>query len=292
MKKIFVYILMLVVLCGCSQQNIDSDKLNVVTTNFVYYDFAKNVVGEKAQVTMLVKPSADIHSFEPSPEDIITASGSDLFIYTGGENDAWAQTVIENANIKNTVKMLDYVKVTKENDHEGDEHIWTSPANAVKIVEAVLEQLCRIDAENGEYYAKNAESYINELILLDKEFMQTAENAERKILVFGDRFPFKHLTDRYNLSYYSAFAGCAHESEPDAKTVAELSDKVKNENIPVVFYTEMSNDKMARTIAENTGAKVLRLHSCHNVNTEEFESSESYISLMRNNLENIREALN
>jgi len=292
MKRIFVFLLMLIVLCGCSQKNVESDKLNIVTTNFVYYDFAKNIAGEKANVVMLVKPSTDIHSYEPAPEDIITASYSDLFIYTGGENDIWAQSVIENANITNTVKMLDAVEIKHEHDHEMDEHIWTSPANAIKIVEAICSKLSALEPENSEYYRKNADSYKFELTLLDNEFAETVKNSKRTTLVFGDRFPFKHLTQRYNLSYYSAFGGCAHESEPDAKTVAELCDKVKNENIPVIFYTEMSSDKMARTIAENTGSKVLKLHSCHNVNTEEFESGESYISLMKKNLENNREALN
>ena len=297
MKRLLVCVLALaLLLCGCGQvPATDNGKINIVTTIFAYYDFARAVAGDKAEVVMLIKPSADAHSYEPAPADILNVSECDLFIYTGGENDKWAQSIIDNAGTVNALKMLD--KTENHTAHEGhghgvDEHIWTSPLNACLIVQAICDELCTIDPQNGNYYKENASEYINKLNILDADFEEMIKNSARKTVVFGDRFPFLYFAERYNLDCYSAFGGCADESEPDAKTVAELCDKERKENIPVVFYIEMSSDKMAKAIAEDTGAKTAMLHSCHNVSTKEFKDGETYVSLMYKNLDNLKEALN
>ncbi len=294
MKRLLISVILLaLLLCGCGQNEAGDDgKLNIVTTNFAYYDFALAVAGEKAQVSMLIKPASDVHSYEPTPEDIIKTSKSELFIYNGGENDKWAENIIKNAHIENVLKVLDIIDIDDKHSHSADEHVWTSPLNAVKIINEISDELCNADPLNAEYYSKNAAEYILQIEKLDKDIEETVKNGKRNILVFGDRFPFKHFAERYNLECFSAFGGCAHESEPDARTVAMLCDKVRDEKIPVVFFIEMSSDKTAKAICEGTEAKPRMLHSCHNVSREEFDNGETYLSLMKKNLENLKEALN
>ena len=294
MKKVFIsFIAATLLLCGCVRNEInDNGKLNIVTTNFAYYDFARAVGGEKVQINMLIKPATNAHSYEPTPEDIINTSKSDLFICNGGENEKWAENIIKNAKPANVLRVLDIIPVQDKNQHNADEHVWTSPVNAEEIVREILNKLVSVDEENKDYYINNADGYISKLEELDNNIQTMANNSKRNVLVFGDRFPFSHFAERYNFECLSAFGGCAHDSEPDAKTVAMLCDKVKEEKIPVVFYIEMSTDKTAKAVCEGTNAKPLMLHSCHNVSKAEFERGETYISLMNKNLENLKEALN
>jgi zinc transport system substrate-binding protein len=182
----------------------------------------------------------------------------------------------------------------EEADEEGaayDEHVWTSPKNAALIVRAIADALCEIKQENAGDYKINSENYLAELNALDAEFQSIVNHAARKTIVFGDRFPFRYFADAYGLDYFAAFPGCAAESEPSAQTVAFLIDKVKTENIPVIFHQEMSNGKMAETICEATGAKIALFHACHNVSKDEFASGATYLSLMRQNATVLKEAL-
>ena len=281
MKKVFITVLAVVLLlCSCGKyETTDNGKVNIVTTNFAYYDFARAVGGEKVQVNMLVKPASNVHSYEPTPEDIINTSKSDLLICNGGENEKWAENIIKNAEPQNIIRVLDIISVKDEHFHDIDEHVWTSPVNAVKIVKEILNKLVIEDAENKDYYENNANRYILELEELDNNIETIARNSKRNVLVFGDRFPFWHFAERYNFECLSAFGGCAHDSEPDAKTVAMLCDKVRDEKIPVVFYIEMSSDKTARAICEGSDAKPLLLHSCIKKGTYVVKNKFSYCSV-------------
>ena len=174
---------------------------------------------------------------------------------------------------------------------EVDEHVWTSPLNAVKIVSAICDELCAIDVANAAYYKKNAAKYIDELLVLHKSFEEVVKNANRKIFVFGDRFPLRYFADLYGLEYYAAFPGCATDVEASASTIKFLINKVKEEKIPVVFTIEFSNGKIADTICEATGAKKLEFHSCHTVSADDIKKGETYISLMKRNVIVLREAL-
>lgn len=336
MKKITVIVLSTIlmisfILTGCTntknkeddknKTSLKKDKLNIVTTLFPQYDFAKQIAGDKADVKLLLSPGQDSHSFEPTPEDIITIQNADVFIYNGGEAEAWIDKVIDSIDTKkvNTIKMMDYVKAVKEEEVEGmepedehdhekeeleqdsennnqnheeyDEHIWTSPKNAIRMVEGIKDTLVKVDNVNSKGYNTNYEKYIKDLEKLDKSLTDTVSKAKRKMLVFGDKFPFRYLVDDYGLTYRAAFNGCSTQTEPSIETVTYLINKVKENKIPAIYHIEMSNKKIAKTISEETGAKILLLHSAHNVTKEEFNKCITYIDIMNNNITNLKKGL-
>jgi len=176
--------------------------------------------------------------------------------------------------------------------HEIDEHVWTSPLNAVKIVEQIKEELCEIDSENASDYEENAEAYVAQLKELDQEFQDVVDHSKRKLMIFGDRFPFRYFAEAYGLDYYAAFSGCASDTEPSAATMAFLINKVQDENIKTVLKMELSNENIAKAIAEATNADVKEFYSCHNLTAKQFADGETYLSLMEKNVETLREVLN
>lgn len=333
-KILFSFIpvsVLLLLLAGCAPGDTstteDSGKIRAVATIFPQYDFLRQIGGDHLELTMLLNPGAESHSFEPTPADMITVSQSDLFVYVGGDSDAWVETILESVDTseKEIVTLMDCVETVAEEEVEGmethghahdhedsdpeqndastdhdhdhdkaeqDEHVWTSPQNAIRIVEKLRDALIAIDPENAGDYTQNAADYIGGLEHLDQEFQETVETAKRHTIILGDRFPFRYLADVYGLDYYAAFPGCSSESEASAKTIAFLIDKVKEEQIPVVFTIELSNEKMTDSICEATGAKKLLLHSCHNVTKDDFEQGITYLDLMERNVQALKEALN
>ncbi|MBQ9746331.1 MAG: zinc ABC transporter substrate-binding protein, partial [Clostridia bacterium] len=251
-------------------------------------------------------PGADSHSYDPSPKDMLAISKCDVFIYVGGASDAWVEEILasaENATMK-VIKLMDHTEglLCSDHDHEHgdghshdhgeyDEHVWTSPRNAALACEAIAAALCEADVENAGVYETNLAAYKAELAALDAEFKSIVENGARKELVFGDRFPLIYFTEAYGLAYSSAFPGCAGDTEPSALAVAELINKVKEENIPAVFCLGLSADNIANTICEATGARKLTFHSCENVSKDDFAAGETYVSLMKKNANALREAL-
>lgn len=293
----------------------DGEKLNVVTTIFPQYDFVREIAGDKAELTMLLRPGAESHSFDPTPRDIKKIAAADIFIYVGGESDDWARRILDSltpdAREKiRIVSLMDLVDTVEEELVEGmreeaeengekssdeseyDEHVWTSPKNARRITSELMEIICGLDKPNETFYRANAAGYMEKLDELDRTFEDIVGGAKRRTIIFGDRFPFRYFVDAYGLDYYAAFPGCSTETEASAATLAFLINKVKAENIPVVFYREFSNENMANAICENTGAKSLLLHSCHNITRDEFEGGRTYLELMAQNALNLREALN
>lgn len=304
--------------CDAKKDNItkDDNRISIVSTIFPGYDFAKQIAGEKANVELLLPPGAESHSYEPSPQDIIKIQNADLFIYVGGESDEWVEKILNSMDTKiNVIKMMDVVDVyeeelvegmqeehdhntedhdhdAEEHEHEYDEHVWTSIKNSIKIVDAIGDKLENIDSTNKEYYSKNKNDYEEKLSILDTKFTDLFNNANSKTLIFGDRFPFRYFVEDYKLNYYAAFPGCSSETEPSTATVAFLIDKVKEESINTIFYIEFSNHNIADTIAESTNAKTAMLHSCHNVSLEDIENNASYYSIMENNYNTLKGALN
>ncbi|GHV82949.1 high-affinity zinc uptake system binding-protein ZnuA [Spirochaetia bacterium] len=315
MKRVFLLTLsiiaLLIFVSGCTQKknnNIQNrnGKITVIAAIFPPYDFVRAVAKDKVNLSMLLPPASESHSFEPTPKDIITIQNSDIFIYAGGESDTWVNRILGSMDTRNMtiISLMETVDVVEEEVVEGmedaaeeeegaayDEHVWTSPINAMRIVQTITETLCTADTANADFYRQNADGYISQLEKLDAEFQAVVDNANRKTIVFGDRFPFRYFADRYGLSYFAAFPGCSTETEPSASTIAFLIDKIKREHIPVVFHIELGNERMADTIAEETGAKKLRLHACHNISKKDFESGITYIDLMHQNVENLRRAL-
>lgn len=349
---------------GCSSNKDEeksSKKTKVVATIFPVYDFLREIGGDKIDLTMLMTPGAETHSYEPTPKDMKTVSNADLFAYVGGDSDEWVEKILDgNKNDKmKVITLMDCVKTVaeehvegmeEEHDHdhdhdadvdskmnsdtdkhdehedkdkkdehadehkddhdhededkdehdhdhdsdepEQDEHVWTSPQNAIQIVKKLTAELSKVDPDNADYYKKNSENYIKKLKGLDKKFEDVVKNGKRKEIIFGDRFPFRYFVDRYGLKYYAAFPGCSTDTEASASTVAFLTNKVKEDQIPVIFHIELSNNKIAESIAEATGAKILQLNAVHNVTKEDFDKGETYLSLMEKNLKPLEEALN
>ncbi|MDU1772307.1 MAG: metal ABC transporter substrate-binding protein [Dialister micraerophilus] len=305
-------------LTACSNQDkADAHKLKIVTTNFAEYDFARQITGDKADVKMLLKPGAESHSYEPSPQDIKTIQDSDLFVYVGGDSDEWVGDILESMDKKpNTFKLMDAVDLMEEEVKEGmvhehhhddeheheheehadepemDEHVWTSPVNAIKIVEKMSAEIIKLDPNNADTYKKNTEEYIKKLQKLDGEFREVVNNGKRKEIVVGDRFPFLYFVKEYGIEYYAAFPGCSKDTDTNPATIAFLTEKVKEDNIPVVFHIELSNEQMSKAIAEATGAKSELLNAVHNISDEDFKKGVTYIDLMEHNVEVLKEALN
>lgn len=290
------------------------ERISVVSTLFPPYDFARQIAGDHAEVTLLLPAGSESHTYEPTPQDILRIQNCDIFLYIGGESETWVKEVLDSMDTSHmrVIRLMDCVGTlteeivegmeAHEEEHAGgpgadtdepayDEHIWTSPKNAIMMSNTIASALEAADPAHADAYRANADAYVQQLEDLDTAFRQIAATAKRHTLVFGDRFPFRYFADAYGFSYYAAFPGCAEEAEPSAATVAFLIDHVRAQEIPVVFYIELSNERMADTICEATGAKKLLLHSCHNVSKNDFDSGATYVSLMRKNAENLKEAV-
>lgn len=309
MKKILTLLLIIgsTFLVGCGKNKLET-KYNIVVTNFPCYDFVRAIIKDvdDISVEMLLKPGSETHDFEPTPKDIINIKNSDIFIYVGGESDSWIDDILDDIDKDKTkiIKIMDIVNLYEEEHVEGmeeeneeeeteyDEHVWTSPVNAIKIVDSIKEEIKNIDKENINKYEKNGNDYVNKLNEIDNDIRNIVNNSKRKEIVFGDRFPLRYFVEEYGLTYRAAFPGCAHETEASAKTVAYLINYVKDNNIPVVFHIELSNGKIADTIANETNAKVLEFHSAHNISKEDFENGITYVDIYNKNIESLKEALN
>ena len=317
--RLLFIIYLILGLCACGEAPAESggEGLNIVCTVFPAYDFAREIAGEKANVVLLVPPGSEAHSFEPTPQDIIRIENCDLLICNGGESEVWLEEILagREKDIPSLV-MMDCVDALEEETKEGmqgvshdheheeheeheehgheeeyDEHVWTSPVNASLIVSALCERLCAIDPENGGFYRENTGRYQAELQKLDAAFRETVKNGKFDTLIFADRFPVRYFVEEYGLDYYAAFPGCADDTEPSARTVAFLIDKVREEGIPAVMFIEFSNEKMADVICEDTGCEKLLFHSCHSVSAEQLKNGVSYLELMWANVESLKEAL-
>lgn len=295
---------------GSCREDTDDRGLKIVSTIFAPDDFAMELsLGTDNESIMLLKPGTEVHSYDPTVSDIIAISECDLFIYTGGENDEWVRDILDAIDHPvNTFLMMDHVDVVEEEIKEGmqaheeggdedteeaewDEHVWTSPQNALSICRDLADTLTELDPDNTEIYTDNLNRYSEELIELDQGFRQVVDASDRRLMVFADRFPVRYFTEEYGLDYYAAYPGCAADAEPSASLLRFLIDKVSDEDIPYVFYIEMSDQRIADTVCGATGAQKLLFHSCHNVTRDELENGESYISLMDKNLENLKKAL-
>ena len=311
-------------LSGCAQppEKAEDGRLQVVAAVFPAYDFARAAGGGLADVELLLPPGAESHSYEPTPADILAVQECDLFIYLGGESDTWVETILSSIDMEGrTLRMVDCVELLEETEVEGmqalpghrhdhedeegeehgahglgvvvgmDEHVWTSPRNAAAITRTIGGVLGELDPANAPAYTAAAEQYAGEIDGLDGEFAAFFESRPDRTIVFGDRFPLLYFAEEFDLDYYAAFPGCGAQTEPSAATVAFLTDKVRQEQLPTVWYIEFSNHLVADSIAEAAGVGTAMFHTCHNVSGQELERGETYVSLMRKNLETLREYL-
>ena len=304
---LFTAVIIAALLCGCSRsEEPDDGKLKIVTTIFPAYDFARQVFGDKADITLLLKPGTESHSYDPSARDIVKIDGCDLFIYNGGESDAWVDNMLKTTDEVNTLRMMSFVEVleeedlvgTEDHDHdehddeEYDEHIWTSPKNAALIVDGIKNEAMRLDTENSDFYEQNAAYYTEKILDLDRRFGELLA-GESRYFVFADRFPLLYFFREYDLNYYALFPGCSSETEPSAQTVAFLSERLNDDDvIPIVFKVELSSNNFARTLTADNGLPYTEFHSCHNITADDFDAGESYVSLMERNYDILEFAVN
>lgn len=310
MKKIISVILITVfsilTLCSCGETSSETNGMSIVCTTFPQYDYLKNIIGSEDCLTLLIDNGGDLHSYEPTAQDIIKISSADLFVYVGGNSDKWVEATLKSANNPDlkTVALTELVETYKEEyvagmEHEHhsehtaeDEHVWLSLRNAAAITQALCDAVCEIDKANEQTYRENTKEYIAQLNALDIEYTAVVSSAKRNTLVFADRFPFRYLIEDYSLEYYAAFAGCSSESEASFQTMAFLIEKTRELSIPVVMTIDGSDGSIAKTVCEETGVKTAELDSCQSVSSSDIKNGTSYIDIMKNNLEVIREALN
>nr|WP_326164982.1 metal ABC transporter substrate-binding protein [uncultured Oscillibacter sp.] len=313
MKRLLPLLCALLLLSACGPAlPEETDRLQIAAAVFPAYDFARAAAGGRADVTLLLPPGAESHSYEPTPADILRVQGCDLFIYLGGESDAWVDAILSAIEPEGeALRMIDCVDLLEEETVEGmqggheheheedhghlgevvgmDEHVWTDPRNAAAITRTIGERLSALDPANAEAYAAGAEGYARELEALDRDFAAFFEGLPGRTIVFGDRFPLRYFAEAYGLDYYAAFPGCGAQTEPSAATVAFLTEKVREEGLPAVWYIEFSNHLVADSIAEAAGVRTAQFHTCHNVSRADLEAGATYLSLMRGNLEALRE---
>ena len=311
MKRIWALLLCALLLSGCAAPLAEPDdgKIQIVTTLFPYYDFARAVAGDRADVTLLLSPGREAHSFEPTPLDAVRIAHADVFVYNGGESEEWVCDMLDAAgeDIGTVLCMMDYVDAREEEFVEGmqgaeeededsdeieyDEHVWTSPANAVKLCEALRDGLCEADPANAEAYRANCAAYVEQLSDLDARFRVLREGASRDLIVFADRMPLLYFCEAYDLRYRAAFHGCSTDTEPSLATLKYLIDKVAEEGIPVVYTVDLDSQKIAEVVAESTGAGIDTLYSLQTVSRADFDAGETYVTMMERNLKALQRGL-
>jgi zinc transport system substrate-binding protein len=316
-KKIILIILLIAIIVvleiavfnvGNNKTN-NSDKIQVVASTFASYDFLRAIIGEtdNIELTYLLGAGKDTHSYDPTAGDLIIIQNADLFVYVGGEMEKWADKVLDSLE-KESQKVIciaDDIETIEEQEVDGaekdsddeeqegafDEHIWTSPANAIIMINSLEQALEELDSANAEIYKSNAENYIAQIREVDSQIQEIVDNKVRDRLIFADKMPMQYFINYYNLKVSAAFSGCSTETEPSASTISYLEKKVKEEKIPVILYIELNTGKVAQVIADETGAEALQIQTLHNVSKNDFDNGETWVSLMTRNIDVLRKAL-
>lgn len=321
LKKILLVILLIVIILAgiivgitvSGKNKKSSAKYKITASNFASYDFLRAIIGdnEDVELTFLLGAGKDSHSYDPTAQDLITIQESDLFIYVGGEMESWSDKVINTLETGDTkiLCIADDIDTIEEKEVDGaeeevedheheedgafDEHIWTSPKNAIVMINALEKAMEEIDRENANTYKKNAEEYIAKIKEVDKKIKEVVDNKKRDRLVFGDKMPMQYFIDYYDLKVSAAFSGCSTETEPSSKTISYLVNKAKEEEIPVILYVELNTGKVAETIASEVGngCKAMQIQTLHNLSKKDFDNGETWVSLMERNLDVLKKAL-
>ena len=322
MKKLLALVLSALVLTsllvGCGSTESKKADVKVVTTIFPLYDWVREVAKDDADIhlDLLLDNGVDLHSYQPSAKDIVTISDCDVFIYVGGESDKWVDDTLKQANNKDMI-VLDLMDILgdkakeeelkegmqgeaeeggkeHEEETEYDEHVWLSLKNASVFTQSIADALKKADSQHADAFQANADAYKGKLNELDKQVQEAVDKASVKTLLFGDRFPFRYLTDDYKLDYYAAFVGCSAETEASFETITFLSGKVDELNLKAIMQIETSDGSIAKTVRDNTKTKdqtILTLDSMQSVTTERVQNGETYLSIMTSNLDILKEAL-
>ena len=310
-------ILLCVLLTGCksSTNHTGLAKYSIVCTTFAQYDWIREILGahsDNFELTYLLEKGGDLHSYQPTAESMARISSADLFVYVGGESDEWVEEALKGAVNQEmcVVNLIDTLgdRVWEEEVVEGmqaheehsdgeteyDEHIWLSLRNAAHLTDALSEKIGQLDAENAAYYAENAKAYIQELHALDDAYVDVVSKAQHNTLLFGDRFPFRYMTEDYGIDYYAAFAGCSTETDASFETITFLSGKADELELHTILAIEGSDQRIAEIIRQNTRSQnqeILTMNSLQSVTAKEIEGGFTYLGAMQDNLEVLKKAL-
>ncbi|MBR3002972.1 MAG: zinc ABC transporter substrate-binding protein [Clostridia bacterium] len=329
-KKIIFIVLLITIVIGIGvafgiggNKNKSNAKYKVVASNFASYDFLRAIIGDNKDIelTFLLGPGKEAHSYDPTAGDLIKIQDSDLFVYVGGEMEKWSDKILDSLDTDGTeiICIADFVDTMEEKEVDGaeehededehheegeehneeheheegtfDEHIWTSPENAIKMVNVLEKTMGKIDSKNATTYKENADKYIAQIKDVDSKIQNIVSHRVRDRLIFADKMPMQYFIDYYNLKVSAAFNGCSTEVDPSAKTIAYLQNKVKEEKIPVILYIELNPGTVAKTIADETGAKAMQIQTLHNVSLDDFNKGETWVSLMTRNIDVLMKAL-
>jgi len=294
---------------GCRQKNGDSKhhRLKIITTLFPLYDFTKNIAGEKADVSLILPPGVEAHSFEPKAGDILRINSADMFIYTGKFMEPWAENLIKGIENKK-LSIIDASSGIKflelHNDKHGhrgfhgaaeehgniDPHIWLDMTNVQIMIDNILTGLTKKDPINRDYYQKNAEEYKAKIVELDEKFKKNLDSCKKRVILHGGHFAFGYLAQRYNLEYISAYRG-SPDAEPTPKIIAQMKRIIQEKDIKYIFYEEIITPRIAYVLEKETGVGLLKLHGCHNISKEEMDKGVTFISIMEENLKNLKKGL-
>ena len=292
-----------------SESKEKEERLHIAVTNFASFDFVRAIAKDKVDIDLILGAGKDTHSFEPTAGNLVTIADSDVFIYIGGEMEKWANKIVESHDLEHVTMfcIADFVDKMEEQEVDGaeeeeeeeeiegafDEHIWTSPTNAIKMVNALRDLLIQKDSSNQEFYMQNAEQYVKEIDRVRSEIQAIVDGKVRNRLVFGDKMPMQYFLREFGITASAAFNGCSTETEPSAATIAYLVEKVKEEKIPVVLYIELNNGRVAKMIANEAGngTVAMQIQTIHNVTKEDFDHGETYVTLMERNLDVLKKAL-
>jgi len=328
-RKIIMAVGLLFLGCSYAVAQGNDQKLKIITTLFPTYDFVRQIGQDKVHVSLLLPPGVESHTFEPTPQDVVKINKADVFIYTGKYMEPWVEDLLKGVSSKNLtvvdasfgVALMEDVDHDEDKDHheaehdegrEGDEeehghevgeerehhhhggkdpHIWTDLANDQIMVDTIAKVLAEKDPANSAFYLNNAHGYKAKLADLDRRFKEALSTAKYKKIIYGGHFAFGYFAKRYGLEHDSPYDGFSPNAEPSPKAIAELINKLKRSGMKYIYYEELLDPKVARIIAQETGAKLELLHGAHNVSKDELKSGVTFLGLMEENLKKLRVGL-
>lgn len=297
--KAYLSIFLVVVFSGMSVSLASAEKMRVVVSSFPLYDFAKNVGGDLVEVKLLLPPGVEAHGFSPTPHDMIAMQQADLFLYTSKNLESWADAFVEASPTgkSNGIEVGEHLisfgdgqhhEHNGEGGHGGDPHIWLNPLFAMKMAEVISVELIKVDPSHRDEYEQNYSKYIGELRQLDKEIEKSLGSCKFHTIISGGHFAFGPFAKRYRLDALSPFQGYSPGAQPSPRAIANLVKYVRKTGSKAIFHEELIQPKIAKIIASETGVTLLLLHGVHNVSKDELQRGESYLSLMRKNLDNLK----
>lgn len=305
MKKTIVILLVgfMLILNGCAPTQPESEKITVITSLFPQYDFVRQIAKDKVNVSLLLPAGVEPHSFEPTPQTIVTIGDADIFIYTNAMMEPWIEKVVDNVVNEDLLIVesslgIEYIEHSEEEEHEEEEeeehgeldpHVWLDPLNAKVMAQNILTALIEVDPENSDFYQTNANALFLQLDELKAEYDAVFANPAHRTIIYGGHFAFGYLANRYGLEILSPYTGFSPNAEPTPQAIVELINRMTELNIKTIYYQELIDPKTARVIAEQTGAKMVLLHGAHNVTTEELQAGATYVSIMRENAQKLME---